>query len=315
MAGRALRKVAILTGVLPVLALGQQCEAARTISLLTYNIHAGIPMGSKSSEYTVTDKDLANVADVITSSGADIVALQEVHCEFMLRDPEKRHSSALNEPRLLSGLTGLSYVFASTLSDAKGLPANTDYIEWGTLDRWTNNGGKHGEYGNCVLSRFGFAVPPGNVALPRKDKKQEQRAFVRVALKDKAAEGIVVYAAHLHHENSETPTRVTQMERIMQHASGEKRGTTVFVIGDFNADAETTGAPVLAVAQRHGFFDLAAEQAHEQSAKPAPTYPADTPKLRLDYVLCNRRVHVEEVRVIDTLVSDHRPLLVRVRMD
>jgi len=49
-----------------------------TLTLATYNIHSGIPFGHNALNYTVSPRDIHNIADVLTTAGADIIALQEV---------------------------------------------------------------------------------------------------------------------------------------------------------------------------------------------------------------------------------------------
>jgi endonuclease/exonuclease/phosphatase family metal-dependent hydrolase len=41
----------------------------------------------------------------------------------------------------------------------------------------------------------------------------------------------------------------------------------------------------------------------------------DPPRRRIDYILCNQPVRVTDARVINTLVSDHLPLLVAVQFE
>lgn len=301
------RRTVSRLGVFSLLLVCAPAFATRTLTLMTYNIHAAIPMGHNYQTYTSTYDDLLRIGELITSSGADLVALQEVHCELGLRTPKRQPTSALNQPRVLAALTGHRYVFGSTLDDAPSWPANTGYLEWGTADRWHNNGASHGEFGNALLSRLPFAVPPENIPLPRKGQ-QEQRGCLRIVLQDLA---VVVYATHLHHQDP--PIRRVQMNEILRHARQESSGTTVFILGDLNAGPGGSDSPVV-LAVRHGFFDLAAEGARARGEEPGNTFPADNPDGRIDYILCNRRLEVEAVKVIPSLLSDHRPVLVRVRL-
>ena len=104
-----------------------------------------------------------------------------------------------------------------------------------------------------------------------------------------------------------------RMTEILNRASRESTGTKVFLLGDFNAAA---GKEDLAgLAARYGFVDLHARYARAHGQEPEPTIPADHPNHRIDYVFCNQPLEVEEARVIPTLASDHRPVLVRVRLD
>ena len=41
----------------------------------------------------------------------------------------------------------------------------------------------------------------------------------------------------------------------------------------------------------------------------APTYPADFPTARIDFILASPSLSLENFRVLDTRVSDHRPVV------
>lgn len=299
--------VTVLMNALPA-------QATQTLTLMSYNIHSGAPCGVKSSEYYVTERDLANIADVVTSSGADIVVLQEVQCEAGAGLPaSRRHTSVLNEPRVLSRLTGMDYLFASTLDDADGWPGNVGYLEYGSADVWTNNGKRHGEFGNALLTRYPMTTAPVTQALPRRPNK-EQRGVFRVELGNAGTtlSRIVVYGTHLQHDNADE--RREQFASILDMASRETSGSTVFIFGDMNQDA-TKDPRLVEQAVAHGFQDLAARFAHERGeAGPQMTFPADAPTGRIDYIFCNQPLRILEAKVPETTASDHRPIVVRVEL-
>jgi endonuclease/exonuclease/phosphatase family metal-dependent hydrolase len=302
---RVLMATALLAAALPA----YKAVAGETLSLATYNIHSGIPMGFSSANHGITDADLGNIADVITSSGADIVALQEVRCEFTPRSKNLPAVAGHNQPRELSRLTGMHYVFGSAIDDAAGFPANTGFLEAGKGDRATSRGAERGEYGNALLSRFACLPEPENIALPNLPGK-EQRACLRVALKDSASSPVVVYATHLQHDSAEA--RAEQMRHVLGKACAEPAGTVVFLMGDFNAGPGESGGPV-ELARAAGFRDLHEQYARAAGGDAGPTFPADKPEARIDYIFCNAPVRVVDARVIETLASDHRPLVVRIQ--
>jgi endonuclease/exonuclease/phosphatase family metal-dependent hydrolase len=301
---------AAFLGVMLFCAAYAASASSSTLSLLTYNIHTAVPMGYKGNDYKAGERDLHNLADVITSAGADLVALQEVHCEFAQFCPERQRTSALNQARLLGGFTGLDYCFASAIDDTSGFPGNTSYLEWGTGERWTNNGATHGEYGNTVLSRFCLAGTPQSFALPKGKADEEQRVCLRVELDSKSTSGVsvVLYATHLQHTSE--ASRLLQIAEILRRAGAEPKDKLVFLMGDMNHDGNGPDQRFLDRVKEHGFFDLYAGCV----AQPPSTCPADTPTWRIDYVFASRPLKVSEARVIDTLASDHRPVLVRVEL-
>jgi endonuclease/exonuclease/phosphatase family metal-dependent hydrolase len=291
---------------------------------MTYNLHVGIPMGHEFGEYTVGESDLQNLADVITSQSADIVAMQEVDCEFgATLTLERRRTSCLNEPRQLSLRTGLNYIFGSVQDDFKYPSDNAGYVEWGSIDHWQNNGAEHGEVGNAILSRLPFKSPPGNLPLP-KSKTKERRACLRVELlqagKLESAPPVVIYATHLQHDSAFD--RAMQMKFILNQAKLEPQEKIVFLLGDLNHTSrdsrhrqeQTTAPDLIDLAENAGFVDLHKKAAEKVGGIPAMTFPADIPVERIDYILCNRDLEVIQASVPETLSSDHRPVVIEVKL-
>ena len=84
-----------------ILALaGISCAEARTIRVMSYNIHVGIGMDKK--------LDLARIAAVIKRERADIVGLQEV-------DRGVERTGRVDQIAELARLTGMDYAFAPNL--------------------------------------------------------------------------------------------------------------------------------------------------------------------------------------------------------
>lgn len=313
--------IALLMLLLSSMATSQ--DDITTLTLMTYNIHVGIPMGHDYGKYTVTEADLRNISDVITSSGADVIAMQEVDCEFGLTlAPAKRRTFMLNEPRMLAAQTDMHYAFGSAQDDYKYPSDNAEYVEWGTANHWFNNGGRHGEVGNALLSRHRLA-PPDNIALPYHAGK-ERRACLRTSISTDGQFAkyppIVFYATHLQHDNAHS--RAEQMLMILRRARLEKPDSLVFILGDLNhtardslrAQEETTAPDLLEMAATHGFHDLAQLYAESSGTSAGMTYPADKPVARIDFILCNRRLNVLESDVIDTIASDHLPVVITVQL-
>lgn len=313
-----MRKLSLVLtlGALSSVAVAQDAETSGSVlTLCTYNIHSGIPNKKNQSNHIVDKSDMRNIADILTSSGAQIIGLQEVRNRFggLKKNP------SIDMPRTLAGLQDMHYVFGSTTDDIfnpqpiGGLQGNPDYIEWGSYNRWTNNGARHGEYGNAILSSLSFKDPE-NFAMPldKPGTGEEQRCVVRVEL-EKPLRGlgtVVIYNTHLHHASA--ASRQKQMDFILSKAVAEPAHTTVFIMGDLNATLHPQRQDIIKKAEDAGFIDLAAAYS-TKTGKPADnTIPAHNPDARIDYILCNKDINVLEVYTIPTEVSDHLPLVVKV---
>ena len=75
--------------------------------------------------------------------------------------------------------------------------------------------------------------------------------------------------------------------------------------GDLNATPESA---VIGKVTGFGLRDAFAECGQGDGL----TYPSDKPVKRIDYLFLDRTLHCTDARVIDTRVSDYRPLLVTV---
>lgn len=294
-------------------------ETPRTLTLMTYNIHTGVPMGKGIGAQKVGTKELDDISKVITAVKPDVVALQEVDCEYGYTLPsERQRSSLINQGRYLSVKTGLPYIFGSAQDEEKYPSDNGKYLEWGTVNRWFNNGEPHGEVGNALLLSVPFKSPPQNFLLP-KDEGQERRAAVRAEVSldaenpDAPNLKAVIYAAHFQHNSAET--RVKQMEALLKRAKEDDHDSLVFILGDLNHDlAEPGTTNPIKLALDAGFHDLYLNHMKEKNTEPKATYPADKPDVRIDYILCSQPLKVTGAGVPESLASDHLPVVVTVEL-
>ncbi len=76
--------------------------------------------------------------------------------------------------------------------------------------------------------------------------------------------------------------------------------------GDFNAEpGSEVHKKVLAAGLRDAWMECGAGDGF--------TYPADKPVKRIDYLFLTGSLRCTSARVIETTISDHRPLLVTIR--
>lgn len=288
-------------------------ESSATLTLCTYNLHVGVPMGKDIGVYKVVPADLDNQADTLRTIKPDLVALQEVDCEYGLTIPQRRRSSLLNQARYLAGALDMHYIFGSAQDDDRYPSDNAGYVEWGTAGHWTNNANPHGEVGNGVLSRFAVKGTPENIPLP-KNEGQERRACIRAEFDVPASDTtrtVVLYATHLQHNDG--PTRAQQMAAILHRAAAEPAGKLVFVMGDMNHQLEDPGeANPIKLALERGFHDLSAPKAGAAPAADDLTFPADKPDQRIDFVFSRDPLPVAKKIVYKSLASDHLPLAVTI---
>lgn len=159
-----------------------------------------------------------------------------------------------------------------------------------------------GQYGNAVLTRF-HPVAEHNQRLPNVNQG-EQRGLLMVELDPaEVAHGLTLLATHLDHR-PDPAERVQSAQAINQLLDGQ--GTRAYLLlGDLNDTWDSEPLKILAGqwTRLHGDGLL--------------TSPTDSPRRQIDYILVRPadRWELIEARVIDEPVaSDHRPLLMRLRI-
>lgn len=220
--------------------------------------------------------NLERVADLVRATRADVVLLQEV-------DRGTRRSGNVDQPKVLAQRTGFSVAFGKTL----------DY--------------DGGEYGIAVLSRWPIAEQ-ALVRLPVEPPQQrsggsyEPRGAQRVRLGD--PERITVVNTHLD-ASREDHYRRQEIRTVLAIARDAQAG--VLVGGDLNSTPESE---VQAEARQAGVRDawLLCGQGD------GFTYPANVPTKRIDYLYLTGTATCSRAEVLDSQASDHRPLLVTVRL-
>lgn len=312
-------------------------QAADTLTLTTYNIHSAIPDGHNGSNYWPTVSDLQNVADVLTSAGAQVIGLQEVRNLWDSSQSPHENQHPINFPLYLAGLLNMEYAFGSGLEVIPGrlnpdggnriVRENRSYLEWGKAAQWTNNGARIGHYGNAILSSLPLNSPPQSIKLPRgtdaiaRRLGDEPRQALRVELKEPLGSlgQVIVYNTHFQHNNPKT--RQMQIEHLISHAradlepgsSSRASTVTVFLMGDFNHAPLPENDTFLDTVAAAGFIDLAAEFARQTNTEPRPTIGDREKGRRIDYIFSSRPLEILDVNVIDTRVSDHIPVTATIR--
>ncbi|MDP1859430.1 MAG: endonuclease/exonuclease/phosphatase family protein [Gemmatimonadaceae bacterium] len=238
------------------------------LRLMTYNIQAG-------------GGNLEGIAEVIRSSGATLVALQEVDVHW-----DKRSDFA-DQATELSRLLGLQVRFAPIyrLPGADSLSPPR-------------------EYGVALLSRHPI-VAFTNHAITRLSTQGNDASptpmpgFLEVTI-DVRGQRVRVFNTHLDYRGDPAVRRqqVSESLAIIGDAA-----TPVLMFGDLNAVPTAPELQPLFTRLHDGWPD---------SAGTGFTYPAAKPVRRIDYVLASAHVRVIFARVLDAQASDHRPVVMDV---
>lgn len=242
------------------------------VRVLVYNIHAG--KDGKGVD------NLSRVAEIIRGSGADIALLQEV-------DRGTTRSGNVDQPRVLSGLTGFKAAFGKTL----------DY--------------QGGDYGIAVLSRWPISsdtlhrlrVVP---AQERSGASYEPRGALQ-AVVEVPGSPLVMLNTHVDASRDDFYRRqeLTTVLFIAGQWINERQRSTL-VGGDLNAEP---GSAVIDMLRGSPLRDAWTECGQGAGL----SFPADEPVKRIDYLLLPSDWRCVRAEVLDTQASDHRPVLFVIR--
>jgi endonuclease/exonuclease/phosphatase family metal-dependent hydrolase len=221
------------------------------------------------------------VAALVKSTRAVAALLQEV-------DVKTARSGAVDQVETLANATGFQPAFGPSLIHYDG-----------------------GQYGIATLSRFSIGYQ-STIPLPvrppqtRAGGSQEPRVAL-VAFVQRLTTGPIWHVINTHLDPAEGTARAQEIAHLVEaykdHAASKE---PVLVGGDFNS---TPDNPVLAPLRAAGLRDAWAECGSGDGF----TYPADAPAKRIDYLFLSGSLQCATAEVIDTRISDHRPLLVTLR--
>lgn len=220
--------------------------------------------------------NLARVASVLDSLRADIVLLQEV-------DRGTARSGRVDQPAVLAERTGMHAVFGRAM-DFDG-----------------------GEYGIAVLSRWpvlSSSVVPLHVDRPAElaGRYYEPRVLLHVVV---AGPGGEVHILNTHVDHGREPVfRHPQLFGLLAWvADSVPRDAFTVLGGDLNATPAAPEVRALGVAFTDAWQACGDGEGH--------TFRSDGPDRRIDYVLL-AGARCTSARVLDSRLSDHRPVVVDV---
>ena len=224
--------------------------------------------------------NLADVAALVKSTNADLVLLQEV-------DRGTNRSGKVDQLQALMEATGYAGVFGRTL----------DY--------------DGGQYGIAALARRGFTFSDTRhlpvVPLQSRAGGSHEPRGVLVGAAQTTLGRLQFFNTHLD-ASATDGYRLQEVSQLLIHVQARIAPETPLVAGgDFNAEP---GSAVIKRILDAGLRDAWAEC----GAGDGFTYPAAQPVKRIDYLFLPRGVSCSEAAVLDSHASDHRPLLVTIRM-
>jgi endonuclease/exonuclease/phosphatase family metal-dependent hydrolase len=247
--------------------------APEPIRILVFNIHAGKDAAGK--------PNLDGVADLVKSTGAAAALLQEV-------DVKTARAGGIDQVAALQKATGFDAAFGPSLIHYDG-----------------------GQYGIATLSRYGIgfqSTVPLTVLPPetRAGGSQEPRVAL-VAFIQRLQTTQVWHVINTHLDPAEGPARAQEIAHLVEAYRDQAASQEAVLLGgDFNS---TPDNPVLAPLAAAGLRDAWKECGSGDGF----TYPSDTPAKRIDYLFLSGSLHCAKAEVVDTQISDHRPLLVTLK--
>jgi endonuclease/exonuclease/phosphatase family metal-dependent hydrolase len=224
--------------------------------------------------------NLERVAALIREASADVVLLQEV-------DRGTRRSGGVDQPAVLSRLTGLHMEFGRSL------------VYQG------------GDYGIAVLSRWPI-TSRRTISLPVNPPQDRSGSFhePRVALQVVIASPVgALHVINTHIDASREDRWRRQEIATVLAVMDSTRGMVLFG-GDLNSTPE---GEIQQMVRASGLRD-AWQVCGAGSERNGFTYPADSGVKRIDYLYFRADAGCARAEVIATRASDHRPLLVHMRV-
>lgn len=267
--GRLVLGVVLLCGVL-VASGGAAAEPSRNVAVTVVSFNMHTGIGVDGV------LDLARTAGVIRDSGADVVGLQEVDVHWAAR------SDFRDQARDLADALDMR-VFFAPIYDLP--PATEDAPRRG--------------YGVAILSRHPVLHTENHpiTRLSTQDDNPTPRPMPGFAEAVVLVRGVPVHIYSTHLDYRPDPTvRELQVADTIEILRQDRSGANQVLLGDFNAEPHAPELGPLWTAVR-------------DAGDAGPTYPADTPVKRIDYVTVSPDIRVTRTEVLDTQASDHRPVL------
>ncbi len=281
------------------------------LTLMTYNLHIGVPYGFFFHHYLPSIKELNDLAKVMKEAQADIIGINEVDRYY--GKPGRSRSGYLHMAQELGRLLDMNYAYGSTRDDGPWPgPGVPDYVEWGNASNIQYSREiQTGLYGNGQLTRFTIKRVY-NFGLPTLEGN-EQRCMLMT--EQRVGETPVhVYNLHLQDQSpmNNPQDRWYQLNRALEIIETDNVKHKV-LMGDFNHDPdripkevpEDSILRIIPQVEKAGFID-SARAIHPE---PPKTYQSVDPFQRIDFIFVTPAFKILENHTIFSKASDHRPVI------
>ncbi|MHC4664251.1 MAG: endonuclease/exonuclease/phosphatase family protein [Planctomycetota bacterium] len=266
------------------------------LRIMTYNIAHG--RGCTDSNWQGCGKTdravrLDDIVRLIRESNPDVVVLNEV-------DFSCTWSGGVNQARHIARCVGFRYLVEEINHDF--------WIPFLKL-----------RFGNAILSRHSLENE-NMIDLPAYSRLEElligKKRGVSVSIKLNQGEDWTIIALHLEHRSEKT--RCKSIDIVSEHLSGMKAGTRSLVIaGDLNstfpgfphAEGSSPEDNAIARLESAGGLKFRPEKACSDTDF---TYPADTPRMIIDWIIAPASHVFKTYRPIKAELSDHLPVFAEI---
>lgn len=186
--------------------------------------------------------------------------------------------------------------------DFTGAVDMVSWLRWRFPDYQVFWGKTEGDLlGNILMSRW--PVRESGWELYQMLGSPLQRGFIWAQIPTERGD-LLFLNTHLSAFRNEEPDRLNQVERLLQFWQGQPR---FLLLGDLNS---RPGSEPLRRLEQGGLLNLPGLLGQGD----LPTFPAGDPRIRLDHVFGSRDLEPLLAEIPETTASDHRPLVVRVRI-
>lgn len=223
--------------------------------------------------------NLDEIASLIKQQKPDVVLLQEV-------DRGTNRSGKIDQVAELASATKFQSAFAPSLFNYDG-----------------------GEYGLAILSEqligYHATVPLRVLPVQTRAGGSNEPRIALVAIVD--VEKDTWRAVNTHLDPADDGGRPQEVAGLVDAIhSQQAAGTPLLVGGDFNSTPDNAVLEPLRTAGLHDAWT-------QCGSGDGFTYPADKPTKRIDYLWMSEGMTCESAQVLDSQISDHRPLLVTIK--
>lgn len=220
--------------------------------------------------------DLERIASVLEGTGAEVIGLQEVDNHWGTR------SEFVDQAAWLAERLGMHACYSANL-DREPVTGQTE----------------RQQYGTAILSEYRLENCT-NTPLPN-HPGGEQRGLAQADIKVRGVD-FRLYNTHLTHNNQ--PGRVAQAEAVNAIIADDKLPSVL--VGDLNAPP-TAPEYALFTAELEDVWPVVGEG-------PGHTIDAENPTRRIDYILVSDDITPVSAEVVETLASDHLPVVAEVTL-